>query len=761
VKLGERIRHLAHPALPVLFVALLAGLVAAAPQTPAGDAAERQFLRERVSKYAAERQQAAMVETPAAVLERLRAGEALTVVDLRAPEDFARLHLEGSRSIPLPALLEQAGFLDLPRERPIILVDEDGRATIEALVILRIAGLEARAMSGGMAAAWQMATRAGADGALRALFRVADESAAPPVETSRPGVTPPLTQAPPSPVESPLFWPSVIGGAALLLILAGTLVYFLVWVPGKKRKPLLAALEIIEKDQTASFPEAEQLLSQAKDTGLKARDLAEARFALAYVRARLGKFPDATAVLGELLGSGQRSREALYLHLWLLVRQELYEEAQRSYDESAQALGDLLQTKLLAGIVLLERGRYFLSRSRTDEALAFFDRLRKLQVPELADRTPGDIEDHQVVLGIQDIFEKKLTEARGRFAAAEKSAAAAGKSTLHARVGLLLCQWRESERPELDEEIGKVVKEAEREGRIAAREAAPPAAAAAARPKPRKGEAPPGPADATDAREATEAEAAEPRKLGERELFLRNVFLWHAVSLLFVWMGLPEKKGLPAAEFQKLNERLAKVRAADPAMGDPLLIEGLLRYYFAQQLEERNAAVRQLERACETDVTLPDVIHLVNCEKKLAQLYQEALKNYLELVRSYITESRVPLRLRRQLQQRLAQKFRELGAVDLAQVEEETVPTLEELQARSLLIRSRLERLVRPRLARAAAAEAERIDGLLRGLQSATQTLSKTATEIETTEQDLMVVAGEFLLEEEETAEPSRDTAAS
>jgi rhodanese-related sulfurtransferase len=679
------------------------GLAHLASAQPAPTAEEQAVLQQTLRRYGAERtNEGSWVVTPGAVAERMASHSPTTILDVR-PAGQPGARIDGSRQVPLAELLASGGRIEWDRKSTVVVVDAAGPEAVEAMVLLRLAGVRAVAMSGGLAALQAELTRKGL--------------AAPPGK--EPGGSPTDSTASlqagftsqPAPQARSLPTSMLIAVGVPLLALVALLLHFLVLVPRRKRRPLLEALEIIAGDASPRFPEAAELLGRALTSGLRPADLEEARFALGYVRVRLGQYTEASAVVADLPSERQ---EVVYLNLWLCVRRKEYEAAERLYEQHARLLGDYLHTRDLAGVVFLSRARQLLE-SDTDRALYYFDRLRKLGV--LKDKLPTDIEDHQVVLGIEALFEKSFPEARKRFSEARTAAEREHKPTLHADLGLLLCEWRESDRPDIDERLSAVV------GSL------------------QKAQADLG---------AAPDERGEP---GEKVRLLRGVFLWHAVSLLFSWLRHPAKSGLPAEQRQELETRLARVAQVDPRMSDPQLLLGLIGYFFAADQDDRHTALELLDQTTRSQVHLPEVHLLVERERKVAEAEKKSLDTFLALVRHYLADRGVPLELRQQLRERLERfsRFRTLGdEIVLEEAEEEAAASVRDLNSRGEVTYRRVQTIVKSRLAKEAPETSRPIEGLLEQLRQTTADLTRTAEGLERTEQQLMAVTGEFLLDEEE-----------
>ena len=543
------------------------------------------------------------------------------------------------------------------------------------------------------------------------------------------------------------------------------LVYFLWFQPRRKRRPLLEALAIVDRDERAAFPQAEELLTTALIAGLRARDIAMARFTLAYVRARLGRYPEAAAVLSDLMAMGNQEQDTIYLALWLHARQKQHEQVERLYDQHASVLGDLLDTKLIAGITFLRQGRLLWSRRQVSGALQYYERLRELEV--LQDQIPSHIADHQIMFGIIALFEKNLEEARKHFSGAVDTAAKEERSATASDLGLLLCRWRSDGLPDIDDDLGKIAATMEknekvtitcscgRNHRVNLSRVGDSLTCKGCKQKLEiagrhcrffTGK------DEEAGTEGGDSEAGDRPELREEQLLLRNVLLWHAVSLLFTWQSRPLQSGLSGAEKERLKRRLDKVIAVDGEMSDPYLLRGLIGYYFASDDTEKQAALELLGVAQKQGVNLPEVLVLLERERRLAELQRDALQRFLVLVKNYLSDPGVPEHLRQQLRERLQRfsRFKDLGEIDLLQGEFDTAPSLKDIQARGAILHRRVHTIIKPRLLEAGADNAEALEGLLHNLERETQSLAENTDRLEKAEINLMATTGEFLFRDEE-----------
>lgn len=176
-------------------------------------------------------------------------------------------------------------------------------------------------------------------------------------------------------------------------------------------------------------------------------------------------------------------------------------------------------------------------------------------------------------------------------------------------------------------------------------------------------------------------------------------------------------------------------------------------YFFAKSGPERQQALSELEKAVSRDVNVPEVIILLQREKKLEEFFRDVLTRYLVMVKDYIRSPEVPEQLRRQLKERLERfsRFKSLGEMDVTRSDDDSSPTLAGMDFRIQILNRRLDRIIKPRLESAAPELARQVNELMKGLDNSTKSLLKGAKTVEETEQKLLSKVGEFLFEEEES----------
>lgn len=77
-------------------------------------------------------------------------GKAHLLIDVREPSEHAQESIEGARLIPLRQI--QTHVKSLPRDRPVVVHCKSGGRSAIAVAILRVQGIDARNLSGGIQA---------------------------------------------------------------------------------------------------------------------------------------------------------------------------------------------------------------------------------------------------------------------------------------------------------------------------------------------------------------------------------------------------------------------------------------------------------------------------------------------------------------------------------------------------------------------------------------------------------------------------------
>jgi hypothetical protein len=489
----------------------------------------------------------------------------------------------------------------------------------------------------------------------------------------------------------------------LLVVLAGVAGG---WLWRERRRPLHEAFALLERDEKEAWHGGAAMLARLLPR-LRPEQAAEASFGLAYARARLGELRDAAAILDDLSSAGTRDRAVLHLDLWVKVKQRRYEDAARSWQDVAEEqLRDLEESRYLAGIAIFALAREALARRDVDEALRRFTHLRELGV--LTDRIPDSVTDHRIMVGVEHVRSGELGPAKVSFAKAEEAARDDRETALLARLGLLLCDWRKRAAPDADfhRRLAEVVEEVR-----------------------------------------DRADAVRPGQ----ERLVRDLLLWQAVAVVAGWLNLVPSGGLPAEERDRLAARLHAVREADPEMPDPDLIGGVIGLFLRAPGDERAVAnaLEALGRASDHGVVLPAVLHLL--EAATAGGATDGVREHLVIVRDYLADERVPLTLRWRLRDHLVrfERVRRLLEEDVRGADREYAVSLADLVARGQLLHERITTLVIPTLAARAPDHVEQVTGMADELDRAIRSLREQADAFTALEQRLILLAGQFLLQED------------
>ncbi len=528
----------------------------------------------------------------------------------------------------------------------------------------------------------------------------------------------------------------LIGGTVLgflILVILGLILFFSIIQPAKKRKPLLQALRIIDQERRTEYTDAEDLLTKAITSGLKQNDLDEAYFARAYLRALRD---DCSGTIEDLSRVNLSDPAVQYLDLWAKVKVEKYKYAYEIYDTNQDALQDFLKSKELMSIACFNLGKEHWKKREIKEAVQYFDRVRSLGVH--ADRVPGSISDHQVTLGIVSLFNKEFLQAREYFEAAEARATQEKRSTMNAEIGLLLCRWCSGERSQLRKPLMGIVQKLEKDY---------------GDPQSQKAK--------TGKSGGDEYAGEGERKLDDKDLLIRNVLLWHAVSLIHEWCEKDEKSGLTPAERDSLRDRLNKVMAIDSEMPDPKLIQGLVDYFFFHNAL-REESLDMLEKSSSL---VPEVDLIIKRERKLDELQKDSIKTYFSIVNNYLDNKSVPQVLKEELKEKLIHRleafphFRHLlgEMITEDQATSGEGPTIQNLSTRQEFIRKRMGAIIGAIKAGASKDPAgkgkkaeEELEKSMKEISENTQRIKDTYDQVEAKVNRVLVYTGEVLLPEEE-----------
>ncbi|GAA2381133.1 hypothetical protein [Streptomyces coeruleofuscus] len=496
----------------------------------------------------------------------------------------------------------------------------------------------------------------------------------------------------------------------LLSVLAGA-GYFLLVLPSRWRLPYERSLVLLDSDDRDELERADQLLGQAVNAGPRGRALDRIRFAQAYARAMLGRhdparYGAAATVLDELIATEGRTADTAYLELWVRAQLKNHDRVTDLYAEHAELLDARPQSRRIAAVSHLQLAVEHWRRRETEGALHHFDRVRELG--ELTDRIPPEVNDLQLVKGVQSVFDGRTDDARDAFTGARERAGQRGLPTVEAELGILVCDWADGDPAELGERLARL------SGQVA------------------------------------ELPADEPTT----ELLRTGVEVLRLVALVREWLGRPALSGAPSpSDFLELERRAAAVREADPDLGDAALVEGLVRYYFALSQPERRQALDVLDegRNLSKGITLPEVLDLMERERALGD-EGDAVSRYLVLVGEFLDDpDRSPED--RAHYRRLKDRFRQFGDpgdLDTRAVPRQRAPQ-DDVRRRNEALRRRVELIVYPRLRDLAedAPAKVALRALLEELEAASRVYGDGASVLHEAEHKLITTTGEILLPEE------------
>jgi hypothetical protein len=71
------------------------------------------------------------------------------LIDVRPPTDFAAGHIQGARNLSVPELIAPEQQKTLPKDRKVIVYSQGSETAAQAVVLLRLAGLDADLLLGG------------------------------------------------------------------------------------------------------------------------------------------------------------------------------------------------------------------------------------------------------------------------------------------------------------------------------------------------------------------------------------------------------------------------------------------------------------------------------------------------------------------------------------------------------------------------------------------------------------------------------------
>jgi hypothetical protein len=191
-------------------------------------------------------------------------------------------------------------------------------------------------------------------------------------------------------------------------------------------------------------------------------------------------------------------------------------------------------------------------------------------------------------------------------------------------------------------------------------------------------------------------------------------------------------------------------------MPDPVLVRGLVDYYFApQEVDDIKQAIETLSEAVDLGVSLPEVLNLVKRLKGLLEKLENSLETYLELVRSYAEDPRVPDGLRRELLAYLSKFSRfqdQLQGIEVEGAPVSAPAPMDQVRHRGTVIMSRVSGLAGARLA-AGGEDEQAIRERIEKFKARIEQLGESARLFHAEEQHLVRLTGEWLLADDRWTE--------
>jgi tetratricopeptide (TPR) repeat protein len=512
-----------------------------------------------------------------------------------------------------------------------------------------------------------------------------------------------------------LFTPEMlitIGIAAFLL--AGTLIFFLVIQPARKRKVYMKAIMILEKADTEQYPQAIELLEKAVLSGLKSTIANEVFFALAFAKLQLGRNEEAFADIQKITSY---DADSLYLKLYILYKKKAFKEVYEFFEEHLSSLESKKQSKEIVSIACIEIGKEKCKKQLHEQAIPYFAMVRKLKV--YSGLIPESISNMQVTLGIQALYNKDIDQAVDLFTKARNKAIEEKQNTIDCDLGLVLCEWTINVNSNLEGRISEIVNLVHKyysdihafEGK-----------------------------DLKD----------EKVQITEKHLLISNIYLLYSISYIYTWFQLPDRKGLPDEKIREIHERLGKAFSYNPRQNDADFILGLIDFYFDEKANKEEA-IKRIEKS---DTNLPDVIQLIKAQKDSFEKIKKVIERYITLAKGYIEDHKIPLEFRSELKERLLryERFRKASELinDREDNESETA-TLQEIQTRSKITRKHINDILRNKFKGMSRETSENFSELINDLNETSEFISNGTKNLEKTEHLLMLNTGEYLLNEEIT----------
>lgn len=520
--------------------------------------------------------------------------------------------------------------------------------------------------------------------------------------------------------------------ATLAVVGVGLLVHRLVVVPRRSSRDYTGAVALFAKhDYRRALPALTRI-----ETTLPERLRRRARFYIAFALVRLDEFDEAEHRLAAVHREDPADVDVAYLLAYVRATRRDYDGAEPPLAALEKAGGLTSgRARKLYGLVQYHRAVVAVRTGRIDAAAELFGQVERLG--DYVDRVPADLRNHHVVLGARALFDKDVVGARRQFEGLELAVPSLPESEREvmaalADLGLALAAWIENAPGGADRVETLLVS--------AARRLRPDGAVEAEWPDP---SAEPSIADRVgELNEQGEAAGGH-----EHDRVLRDIHLLRGVARLRAWAVNPHDR--TRERLAGVVSGFALVRQADSDFSDPYLVVGLLRYHFAEDDQERSAAVRVLARARALGARDPELLRVLNQHAQLVRASRNVVGSYLQVLDQFVEDGSISEQVRATLVGQLS-RFGKVRSWDqrpeLRRVHV-SAPSVAEMNDRSRLLRERIDQLLAvrrddPRLA--AAGE------LTRSLEDDSQVLLDHARAVERKEAEVLAIVGDQLLSENE-----------
>lgn len=341
---------------------------------------------------------------------------------------------------------------------------------------------------------------------------------------------------------------------------------------------------------------------------------ARARFYLAFSLYQVGELDEAEHRLAVLHRTDPADDDVTYLLAYLRVQR-------RDFDGAHSALGDLAargrlgvaEARRLYGVVTYQRAARAVADGKIADAAELFEQVQRLG--DFRDRVPADLRNRHVVLGARALLDGDLPAARSQF---EELSGAAGDPDQRASalLGLALTTWLEHDPGSavathrlLSQCLRLLDPDDPETGR-------------------RRWPGPPSEKVEDRVRAARAAGQAPPAELDRRRT-LRDIHVLRAMAMIRA-VAEADRLSMDAGRLLGgVTERLAPAVALDPAMSDPFLIAGLLRYRLAdpragEATETARQAVAELRAARMLGARDPALLQILNRHEERSRARREA-----------------------------------------------------------------------------------------------------------------------------------------